>query len=441
VQTEATSFTATNVEATAPSAPLRVAIVGGGIAGVALGIGLAGRSHLQVSLFEAASAFGEVGAGVSFGPNAVRAVAGLGLENEYLALADCTPMPWQQIWFDWRYATDGSYIGSSLAPPTGQSSVHRAEFLELLSQRLPEGVARFSKRAVAVAQEADLATITFADGTTEVADLVIVADGIKSALREGVLRGRGLAPAAPVYSGTRAYRGMVDTAQLRSAFQASGLDARMVDVPQMFLAENIHILTFPVKHGALTNIVAFITDATTAGRWPADDPWVCPATSQQMLEEFAPCGDPVRLILSHIQQPTVWALHDLAELDAYVHGRVALIGDAAHAMLPHQGAGAGQGLEDAYFLAELLADPALGHADVPHLLEIYESIRKPRACAVQRTSREAGDLYEFRDADAGSDAAVLKHLLETRFDWIWNHDLDSDVMQARARLAALTSPA
>jgi salicylate hydroxylase len=134
-------------------------------------------------------------------------------------------------------------------------------------------------------------------------------------------------------------------------------------------------------------------------------------------------------------------LHDLAELDAYVHGRVALIGDAAHAMLPHQGAGAGQGLEDAYFLAELLADPALGHADVPHLLEIYESIRKPRACAVQRTSREAGDLYEFRDADAGSDAAVLKHLLETRFDWIWNHDLDSDVMQARARLAALTSPA
>lgn len=441
MQTEATSFISTHVEAEAVPAPMRVAIVGGGIAGVALGIGLAGRSHLQVSLFEAASAFGEVGAGVSFGPNAVRAVAGLGLENEYLALADCTPMPWQQVWFDWRYASDGSYIGSSVAPPTGQSSVHRAEFLDLLSQRLPDGVARFSKRAVSVSQDAVSATIAFTDGTTAVADIVIVADGIKSALREEVLKGRHAAPAAPVYSGTRAYRGMVDTARLRGAFHASGLDTRMVDVPQMFLADNIHVLTFPVKHGALTNIVAFRTDAATAGRWPAEDSWVRPATSQEMLDEFAPCGEAVRVILSHIERPTIWALHDLPELDAYVHGRVALIGDAAHAMLPHQGAGAGQGLEDAFFLSELLADHSLRNEDLPLLLEIYESIRKPRACAVQRTSREAGDLYEFRAANAGSDAVALKNLLETRFDWIWNHDLDSDVTQARARLAASISAA
>ena len=420
-----------------PSSPLKIAIVGGGIAGVALGVGLAGRSHLDATLYEAARAFGEVGAGVSFGPNAVRAVAGLGLEREYLALADRTPAPWQDIWFDWRYAQDEGHIGSSIAAPTGQSSVHRAEFLELLSQRLPEGMARFSKRAVSVAEDERGARILFADGSQATADLVIVADGIKSALRHGVLQGRGASPADPIYSGTRAYRGMIDTAALRQSFSTSGLDTRMVDVPQMFLGQDTHVLTFPVRQGTLTNIVAFTTHPQSPA-WPEGEPWVRAATSEEMLADFATCGPAVRTLLSRIEQPTVWALHDLPELDAYVHGRVALIGDAAHAMLPHQGAGAGQGLEDAYFLAQLLADASLQPKEIPRLLQIYEAIRKPRACVVQRTSREAGDLYEFRSEEAGADRAALKHLLETRFNWIWNHDLDGDVQQARTLMAAAT---
>ena len=437
MQAESTTHHAHSGRDAGGDAPLRVAIVGGGIAGVALGVGLAGRPHLDVTLYEAARAFGEVGAGVSFGPNAVRAVAGLGLEREYLALADRTPAPWQDIWFDWRYARDEGHIGSSIAAPTGQSSVHRAEFLDLLSQRLPPGMARFSKRAVSVTQDGAGATILFADGSEATADLVIVADGIKSALRDGVLLGRGASPAGPIYSGTRAYRGMIDTASLRQAFSASGLDTRMVDVPQMFLAENAHVLTFPVKQGALTNIVAFTTHPQSPA-WPEADPWVRAATSQEMLADFDTCGPAVRTILSRIEQPTVWALHDLPELEAYVHGRVALIGDAAHAMLPHQGAGAGQGLEDAYFLAQLLSDTSLGQRGIPGLLLAYETIRKPRARAVQRTSREAGDLYEFRAEEAGDERGALKQLLESRFDWIWNHDLDSDVQLARTMMAGAT---
>ncbi|SEM53496.1 salicylate hydroxylase [Pseudoxanthomonas sp. GM95] len=413
---------------------LSVAIIGGGIAGVALGIGLANHDHLKVDLFESAERFGEVGAGVSFGPNAVRAVAGLGLEKEYLALADRTPEPWQDIWFDWRFADDGRHIASSVAAPTGQSSVHRAEFLELLAARLPAGTAHFSKRAKHVERHGMQSKVTFTDGTSHIADLIIVADGIKSALRPLVLQGRGKPAANPVFSGTRAYRGMVDTAALRAAFVSGSMDPRMVDVPQMFLAQNIHILTFPVRHGALINIVAFITRPEDRD-WPADMPWVRETTKQEMLADFSCCGDAVRVILDSIERPTIWALHDIPEIEAYIDGNVALIGDAAHAMLPHQGAGAGQGLEDAYFFSELLGDPSLQASDVPRLLAAYENVRLPRACAVQRTSREAGDLYEFRSAEAGSDPAALKQLLETRFDWIWNHDLDSDVTAARQLLS------
>jgi salicylate hydroxylase len=180
--------------------------------------------------------------------------------------------------------------------------------------------------------------------------------------------------------------------------------------------------------------VAFITRPEDRD-WPADMPWVRETTKEEMLADFSCCGNAVRVILDSIERPTIWALHDIPEIEAYIDGNVALIGDAAHAMLPHQGAGAGQGLEDAYFFSELLADPSLQASDVPRLLSAYEAVRMPRACAVQRTSREAGDLYEFRSAEAGSDPAALKQLLETRFDWIWNHDLDSDVAAARQLLS------
>jgi DNA-binding transcriptional LysR family regulator len=110
------------------------------------------------------------------------------------------------------------------------------------------------------------------------------------------------------------------------------------------------------------------------------------------------------------------------------------IGDAAHAMLPHQGAGAGQGLEDAYFLARLLGDVQVSRGNLDELLAAYDALRRPRACRVQRTSWEAGELYELRDPAVGDDKQALGATLASRFDWLWNHDLDADVRDARARL-------
>lgn len=418
-----------------PDPKLQVSIVGGGIAGVALALELCRHSHLDVQLFEAAPAFGEVGAGVSFGANAVRAIEGLGLGKPYKLIADRTAAPWEDIWFEWRRGEDAGYLGASVAKGVGQSSVHRADFLDALATRLPAGVANFDKRATRVEEQDERVSVHFADGTAHECDLLIAADGIKSSIRDYVLEGLAQPLAAPRFSGTCAYRGMIDSEQLRAAYRAADIDEHLINVPQMYLGLDAHILTFPVKQGRLINVVAFISDRSVANPvWPQDMPWVKNTSQQEMLESFAHWGDAVRVLLECIPQPTLWALHELDELPCYVHGRVGLIGDAAHAMLPHQGAGAGQGLEDAWLLAQLLADPRVTQASPTEVLKVYDEIRRPRACRVQRTSHEAGELYEYRDQEAKDNEALLSTTLASRFDWLWNHDMAVDLADAHVRL-------
>lgn len=416
-------------------APLRIGIVGGGIAGVGLALGLSRHDHLDVQLFESAAAFGEIGAGVSFGPNAVRALAGLGMGETYVELADRTPAPWQDLWFQWRRGEDARLIGETYAPGVGQSTVHRADFLDALARLLPDGLARFGKRAVAVRQDAQGIQVEFTDGTQYHGDVLIAADGIKSAMRDEVLKGLGQPPVVPRFTGTCAYRGLIDSERLRAAYLARGVDTALIDMPQVLLGLDAHILTFPVKHGRLINVVAFFSDRSTPDpQWPAQQPWVREASRREMLDAFAHWGVAAQTILECIDAPTHWALHDLAQLPGYVDGRLALIGDAAHAMLPHQGAGAGQGLEDAHLLAHLLAEPGLTGAQLPEVLQVYDQLRRPRACRVQQTSWETGELYEMRDPRVGDDDARLGATLATRYDWIWNYDLADELARARSAL-------
>ncbi|PRD19853.1 UNVERIFIED_CONTAM: nahG [Trichonephila clavipes] len=412
------------------SSKLRVGIVGGGISGAALAVGLCRCAHLDVKLFESAPAFGEVGAGISLGANAIRAISGLGLAKAYHQVADRTPKPWHDVWFEWRDSKDASYIGASMAPGVGQSSVHRADFLSVLAESLAEGVATFSKRVVSVEQANEEVKVLFTDGSSYTGDILIGADGIKSTVRDYVLDGSGSNLVSPHFSGTCAYRGLIDSKSLRDSYRVAGIDEHLVDVPQMYLGLDHHILTFPVKQGRLINVVAFVSDRGTPPMWPKDSPWVCSVSTEEMLKVFSTSGAAIRILLESIQEPTCWALHDLDELPSYVYGQTALIGDAAHAMLPHQGAGAGQGLEDAYLLAKLLTNTNMKKKFVPKVLSTYDSLRRPRASLVQYSSWESGEIYELRHQYVGSSKNDLRRSLANRFDWIWNYNLDEDVTQA-----------
>ncbi|MBB3141030.1 salicylate 1-monooxygenase [Halomonas organivorans] len=416
-------------------ARLRIGIVGGGIGGVALAVALSRRSDLEVHLFEAAERFSEIGAGVSFGPNAVRAISLLGLEAAYRRIADASPAPCEDVWFEWRRGRDEAYLTASLAPGCGQSSVHRADFLDAIVAHLPAGIAHFGKRCQAVVQDAEGISVSFADGSEFRGDLLIGFDGIKSAVREHVLPVADFGEVGPRWSGTQAYRGLVPVERLRRALQEAGCDERLAVVPQMYLGTDRHILTFPVKQAALINVVAFVTDRSCPEpQLPEGAPWVVEVSQQAMLEDFPGWGAASKAILGCIDQPTRWALHELPELPRYARDRVLIVGDAAHAMLPHQGAGAGQALEDAYVLAGLLSDPHAERNNVAAVLAAFEAARHARTRRVQATSREAGDVYECRGDGIGADEARLAADLERRFDWLWQHDPRDDVALARRRL-------
>lgn len=414
---------------------LSIGIVGGGIGGVALAVALSRDPGLDVQLFEAAERFSEIGAGVSFGTNAVRAISLLGLEASYRRIADSTPAPYEDVWFEWRRWNDDHYLTATLAPGCGQSSVHRADFLDAIVANLPEGIAQFGKRCAGVAQDADGVTVRFADGSHHRCDILIGFDGIKSVVRDHVLPPEQYRDLDPFWSGTYAYRGMIPIEQLEAAMEARGADKRLAVVPQMYLGFDRHILTFPVKQSALINVVAFITDRSTPNpRLPEGEEWVKAVSQEELLDVFEGWSPASQAILECIPEPTRWALHELPELPHYRRDRVLIVGDAAHAMVPHQGAGAGQALEDAYALSSLLTDARCDRANAQDVMAAFEQVRHARTCQVQRTSHQAGDLYEYSAPGIGDDEAKLSTELETRYDWLWNHDPRDDVAAAQRAL-------
>ena len=416
---------------------IKIAVIGGGIAGLALTTNLVKNKQLDVHLYESAPYFSEIGAGISFGSNAVKAIHLLGLGQEYERIADKVAAPYQDIWFQWRNGYTDEYLSASIAPNVGQSSVHRADFLDALIPFVSAQHVHFNKRLKQVSAHEDSVDLYFSDGEISTFDYVIGGDGIHSVVRDYVLQSHDLPPVKPKFSGTWAYRGIIKYADFKHAISALGHDPELADVPQMLLGHNKHILTFPIRRGEEINIVAFKSDRTNI-TLAEGTPWTMPTTQEQMLADFADWSESCKALLGLIQSPTIWALHEIEPLRTYqnIHQNVILIGDAAHAMLPHQGAGAGQGLEDALILAQLFTTPNISVDQLRYISDIYEKTRKDRAIRVQNTSRESGEIYECYSPQYPSFEAIGQHLIH-RFDWLWEHNLEQEVLKAKAELNAV----
>lgn len=416
-------------------APVRVAIIGGGIAGLALATQLVKHSHLDVQLYEAAAQFSEIGAGISFGANAVNAIQHLNLSEEYHAIADKVAAPYTDVWFQWRNGYTDEFLSASLAENVGQSSVHRADFLDAIIARMPLENAHFSKKIQSISENDQEIILTFQDGSSASCDYLIGADGIHSNVRQYVLSSQQALPVYPKFSGTWAYRGIIKYQDYKNAIQNLQNDPEIADVPQMFLGKDKHILTFPIRQGEEINIVAFKSNRDDT-QLAENTAWTQPVSKAQMLSDFSDWSDSCIALLDLIDNPTIWALHEIDELNSYQSqsGRVILIGDAAHAMLPHQGAGAGQGLEDAAVLAELFKNAQINREALPKISEIYQDLRLERACKVQRTSRESGEIYELYSGEYPDFDSIGTHLAH-RFDWLWEHDLQQDFQIIQNQLA------
>ena len=383
------------------NAPLNVIIVGGGIGGLFAANALIAHG-LKVRVYEQAPAIGEVGAGVFVTPNSMRQLARVGL-------GPAVERRGARVGHDSRYLRDD---GTEIAPVQVTDSagwnatfgMHRADLVGILASALPQGIVHTGHRATGFDQDDAAARVSFANGAVASGDIVVAADGIHSELRPYVFP-----PSRPVFSGSVAYRGLVAHARIAPWPTAAW---------QMWLGKARHFLAFPVRGGELVNYVGFV---------PADaemkESWSAPGDPAALRREFADWDPRIARLLSHVETTFRWALYDREPLPTWTRGRLTLLGDAAHPMLPHLGQGANQAIEDGMALATILA--RADRACAPVALLAYERLRRERVAAVQRGARENGLRYDSFYADlAVRDAELAAHAAFRRR--LYDHDVVPD---------------
>ncbi|KAL0956347.1 hypothetical protein HGRIS_002497 [Hohenbuehelia grisea] len=419
----------------APVKPLRVAICGGGISGLCLAVALCRFSHIKVDVYEAAEQFKEIGAGVMIWSRTWRILQLLGLADAFSKVAHAPPDGTMGVGFDFRRSDSPNegYRFRLVEMPYGCIRFHRAHFLDVLVEHLPKDVAHFGKRVVSYSQPNSNGpvTIEFADGIDSQCDVLVACDGIKSTIRGHMYQTKAkqmkdqslLSFIEPFWSGTVAYRGLFPTEKLAR----SGTSHRALDAPMMYCGQSKHVVSYSIAQGSIVNVVTFASKPKAEGsQW--DGPWVAECPKAELLECYAGWEPEVEELLKNIEQPTKWAIHQLQPLPFYVMGRVALVGDAAHAMTPHQGAGAGQAIEDAFVLASLLGR-CHDTDNLDSALKAYEHVRLPLATHVLNGSRMSGKMYEF-DSQHGSDYATLGPAIQGQWDWINWSSPEEDVQRA-----------
>lgn len=148
-----------------------------------------------------------------------------------------------------------------------------------------------------------------------------------------------------------------------------------------------------------------------------------------MEATYAGWGPTVQKIIQSMRKPDIWALFYHLPCSTFYKQRVCLMGDAAHATTPHQGAGAGMCIEDALILATLLGEEARGVGDIEAAFRAYDEIRRPRSQKNVVTSKEAGELYDFESM--GDDLPKIEAVFKDRMRWIWDIDVEGEVEKAR----------
>ncbi|KAH6672400.1 putative salicylate hydroxylase [Halenospora varia] len=390
----------------ASALPIHIAIVGGGIGGCILGVALSKLPHITFTIYEARSAFGEIGAGLGFGANSHNAMSLISpaIWEGYKSRASFNGWPEKEnVWFDFSVGEKGENEGKRIIEvimpgAMTQSTAHRAHFLEELLKLLPERCSEFNKKLVDVDQSGERAICKFADGAEAEADAVVGCDGIKSACRTLVFEKE---LASPVFTQKVAYRGLVP---MKIAEEAIGKEK--ANNRQMYLGHRGHVLTFPVAKGALMNVVAFHSSQSDTG-------W----------------GEAVTKIMELTQAPDVWAIFDHPPVPTFHKERLCLLGDAAHATSPHFGQGAGMAIEDAYVLSNLLG-ACTSALDITKAFDAYDSVRIPRALKVTELSREQGKRLDMEGTTEGDDLEKIAEDLNTTVRWIWNEDLEAHLALA-----------
>lgn len=416
--------------------PFTIAIVGGGIGGVSLAISLAAQ-NVPFHIYESAPSFGEIGAGVAFGPNVVRAIHGISpaMLRAYARHVTANEPPETAAAFLTYRKGDGPAAGPAklfdLVGPVqevggagtfpARCSAHRAHLLDELVRLLPEGTASFGKALVSIDEESGRGRgevrLVFADGSSATASAVVGCDGIKSVTRQ-YLHG----PEAKArYSGFYGYRAMAPRAQYERV-----LGPELASIGNAFTCWNGYAISYPVDHGSFVNM--FATCAPPGSVWE-DQEWKIPSSTDEMLRDLEGWHPGLLELLRKHGDGQKWAMFHYPHDQAYAQDRVCLLGDSAHATTPHLGAGAGMAVEDAFILGRLLGS-IQDTACIPHVFKCYDAVRKPRTQEVVRNSKDQVATYI---ATSSAEEETLEHLKREshlRFLKVWDFDLDGSLAEA-----------
>ena len=383
-----------------PNNRLRVAVVGGGIGGLSAANALF-RRGLDVTVFEQVGTLREIGTGLSLFPNGRRQLERMGLKDALARVG-------AKVGDVSVYRMDGSLVGPM---PTTDSSgwngvygMHRADLSRTLAESLPASVIRTAHRCIGFEQNARAALLKFANGTTAEADVVVGADGIQSLLQKYIVQ-----PSTPEYSGSRAYRGLVPREKLPEWRK---------ETHQIWMGDGKHFMVYPVRRGELLNYVGFVpTEDETVESWSAV------GDHDQLAASFEGWDRRVVGLLEKVDSCLWWGLYDRRPLASWTNGRLALLGDAAHAMLPHLGQGANQAIEDAVALAVFLEGRNSG--DVVDILRHYEAFRRERTDVVQAEARKNGLRYDSKYNDLTQRDQEIAGYAKFFRMWLYDYDVEN----------------
>jgi salicylate hydroxylase len=356
---------------------LKVIVIGGGIGGTAAAHALL-RAGFDVRVFEQVEAKTEVGAGIQLSPNATRLLQRYGI-GEALKLRGVRPHA-----LEVRRWQDGATLsleplGDTIEQAYGAPyyHVHRADLLAVLSNALPEGVSQTGRRCTGATQTDGGIRVAFEDGSHVEGDVLVGADGIHSTIRRNLFGDE-----RPRFSGNIAYRG------LAPAERIAHLGVRRNSTNWM--GPGGHFVHYYVAGGKFLNFVAVSEQSS----WERES-WTDRGSIDDARRCYAGWHPQIHGILDAVDETFKWALFDRMPLETWSVGRITLLGDACHPMLPYMAQGAAQSIEDGATLAACLSGVA--RSDIPSALQRYERLRKPRTTSIQDAARGNSITFHLPD--------------------------------------------